>query len=110
MSTIIKRVFGVNVREAVEIANDPRFLSSVIPSGNLICTDEEASRLRPGRAPFLTRDRVIAPARAWPLPPGVTDWPIALTGAGGHVIGLARPWNEQVEGEPVRLLRVLSGS
>ncbi|HET9250627.1 MAG TPA: tRNA pseudouridine(55) synthase TruB [Candidatus Eisenbacteria bacterium] len=73
-------------------------------------TDEEASRLRHGRAPSLTRDRVIAPERSWPLPPGETDWPLALTDGSGHVAGLARPWNEQAEGEPVRLLRVLAAS
>ncbi len=44
VSTIVKRVFGVTVREAVAISNDPRFISSVIPSGNLVCTAEEGSR------------------------------------------------------------------
>lgn len=73
-------------------------------------TDEEASRLRHGRAPSLTGDRVTAPERAWPLPPGETGWPMALADGSGRVLGLARPWSEQAEGEPVRLLRVLAGS
>lgn len=73
-------------------------------------TDEEASRLRHGRAPVLGRERVIAPEREWPLPPGETGWPLALTGPGGEVLGLARPWPEQTDGEPARLLRVLQGS
>jgi CubicO group peptidase (beta-lactamase class C family) len=44
VSTIVKRVFGVTVREAVAISNDPRFLTAIIPSGNLVCTAEEGSR------------------------------------------------------------------
>jgi CubicO group peptidase (beta-lactamase class C family) len=44
VSTLVKRVFGVNVREAVRISNDPRFLTAIIPSGNLVCTAEEGSR------------------------------------------------------------------
>jgi CubicO group peptidase (beta-lactamase class C family) len=44
VSTIVKRVFGVTVREAVAISNDPRFVSALIPSGNLVCTAEEGSR------------------------------------------------------------------
>ena len=44
VSTFVKRAFGVSVREAVDISNDPRFLSAIVPSGNLICTAEEGSR------------------------------------------------------------------
>jgi CubicO group peptidase (beta-lactamase class C family) len=44
VSTMVKRVFGVTVREAVDISNDPRFVSAIIPSGNLVCTAEEGSR------------------------------------------------------------------
>ncbi len=44
VSTLVQRCFGVNVREAVEISNDPRFLTAIIPSGNLVCTAEEGSR------------------------------------------------------------------
>jgi CubicO group peptidase (beta-lactamase class C family) len=44
MSTIMRRALGVSVLEAVEIANDPLVLSVVVPSGNLICTADEACR------------------------------------------------------------------
>jgi CubicO group peptidase (beta-lactamase class C family) len=44
VSTLVKRIFGVNVREAVAISNDPRFLTAIIPSGNLVSTAEEGSR------------------------------------------------------------------
>jgi CubicO group peptidase (beta-lactamase class C family) len=44
MSTIMKRALGVGVLDAVELANDPRVLRAVVPSGNLICTADEACR------------------------------------------------------------------
>lgn len=72
-------------------------------------TDDEAARLRHGRAPMLSRDRVIAPEREWPLPTGEAGWPLALTDGRGEVLGLAHPWRERTEGEPARLLRVLLG-
>jgi CubicO group peptidase (beta-lactamase class C family) len=44
MSTIMKRALGVTVLEAVELSNDPRCLRAVVPSGNLVCTADEACR------------------------------------------------------------------
>ncbi len=44
ISQILKRVFSVAFVEAVRISNDPRFLTSVIPAGNVIATANEASR------------------------------------------------------------------
>jgi CubicO group peptidase (beta-lactamase class C family) len=41
---VFERSLGVTVREAVTYSNDPRFLTSVIPAGNLICTAEEMTR------------------------------------------------------------------
>jgi len=37
-STILRRVLGIPWKEAVKLSNDPRFLTRVIPSGNLITT------------------------------------------------------------------------
>jgi tRNA pseudouridine55 synthase len=73
-------------------------------------TGDEGSRLRHGRAPVLDRSRVIAAPEEWPLPPGEKGWPLALTDEGGEVLALAKPWHEQLEGEPAKLLRVLTGS
>lgn len=41
---ILKRAFGVGIREACELSNDPRFLTSIVPSGNVIATANEGSR------------------------------------------------------------------
>jgi CubicO group peptidase (beta-lactamase class C family) len=43
-SWLLKRVLGVGVREATELSNQPRFLTAIVPSGNIIGTAEEASR------------------------------------------------------------------
>jgi CubicO group peptidase (beta-lactamase class C family) len=43
-SAILKRAFGVGVREACALSNDPRFLTAVVPAGNVIGTANEASR------------------------------------------------------------------
>lgn len=40
----IERILGVSAREAAAMSNDPRFLTSIIPSGNIIGTANEASR------------------------------------------------------------------
>ena len=72
-------------------------------------TAEEGSRLRHGRAPHLDRSRVVEVAAEWPLPPGEKSWPLALADERGEVLALARPWSEQVEGEPAKLVRVLTG-
>lgn len=44
ISQFLKRALSVHVLEAVRASNDPRFLTSVIPAGNIIATANEASR------------------------------------------------------------------
>jgi CubicO group peptidase (beta-lactamase class C family) len=44
MSWFLKKALGVSVREAASLSNDPRFLTGIIPSGNVIGTANEASR------------------------------------------------------------------
>jgi CubicO group peptidase (beta-lactamase class C family) len=43
-AAILKKGFGVGVREACELSNDPRFLTALVPAGNVIGTAAEASR------------------------------------------------------------------
>jgi CubicO group peptidase (beta-lactamase class C family) len=43
-SWLLKRVLGVGAREATAMSNDPRFLTAIVPSGNIVGTAEEASR------------------------------------------------------------------
>jgi CubicO group peptidase (beta-lactamase class C family) len=43
-SAILKKAFGVGIREACELSNDPRYLTAVVPAGNVIATANEASR------------------------------------------------------------------
>lgn len=44
LSNILHRALGVGFREATKLANDPRFLTAVVPAGNLIATANELSR------------------------------------------------------------------
>ena len=44
LSTMMKRIFSVHFIEAVRVSNDPRFLTSVVPAGNIVSTANEASR------------------------------------------------------------------
>ncbi len=44
LSNLVSRVLSRPVDELVEISNDPRFLTAVIPAGNLITTANELSR------------------------------------------------------------------
>jgi CubicO group peptidase (beta-lactamase class C family) len=44
ISQILKRVFSVSFTEAVRVSNDPRFVTTVVPAGNIIATANEASR------------------------------------------------------------------
>ncbi|MBY0275971.1 beta-lactamase family protein [Candidatus Binatia bacterium] len=44
ISTLFRRALGMPVEDVVEVSNDPRFLRSVFPSGNVISTATEASR------------------------------------------------------------------
>jgi len=43
ISTILRRALGTGVEEVVELSNDPRFLTGVIPSANVITTAYELS-------------------------------------------------------------------
>lgn len=40
---LIKRALGVTLEEACDISNNPRFLTAIIPAGNLITTAREAA-------------------------------------------------------------------
>lgn len=44
VSTVLGRMLGVAVGEAVRLTNDPRFLTGVVPAGNVVSTAEELSR------------------------------------------------------------------
>lgn len=44
VSQILKRLLSVSFGEAVRVSNDPRFLTSVVPAGNIVTTANEASR------------------------------------------------------------------
>ncbi|MDQ6804529.1 MAG: beta-lactamase family protein [Actinomycetota bacterium] len=63
LSTLVKRVLSVPAERVVELASDPRFLTAVIPAGNVVTTANELSRffeiLRAGGE--LEGVRVIAP-------------------------------------------------
>lgn len=48
VSWLFKRSIGVNPRTAVTYANDPIFLTSVVPAGNLITTADGACRFMEG--------------------------------------------------------------
>jgi CubicO group peptidase (beta-lactamase class C family) len=44
LSTLVTRVLGMPIEEVVELSNDPRFLTAVIPSASVITSAEELSR------------------------------------------------------------------
>lgn len=44
ISTLFQRALGLPVDRVVEVSNDPRFLRSIFPSGNVVATADEASR------------------------------------------------------------------
>lgn len=44
VSHLVRRALGVGLEEAARFANDPRFLTSIVPSGNIVATADEASR------------------------------------------------------------------
>jgi CubicO group peptidase (beta-lactamase class C family) len=44
LAWFLRRSIGLSAREATELSNDPRFLTAIVPSGNVIGTAEEASR------------------------------------------------------------------
>ena len=43
ISRILRNALGVSHRQAVEMANDPRFLTAIVPSANVVTTAEELS-------------------------------------------------------------------
>jgi CubicO group peptidase (beta-lactamase class C family) len=43
-AAILRKAFGVGIHEACELSNDPRFLTAIVPAGNVIGTANEASR------------------------------------------------------------------
>jgi CubicO group peptidase (beta-lactamase class C family) len=44
LSIILRRALGVEFRQATAMANDPRFLTGIVPSANVIATANELSR------------------------------------------------------------------
>lgn len=44
VSTMLTRLLGTSVNKAVEMSNDPRFLTAVVPGGNVVMTADELSR------------------------------------------------------------------
>lgn len=44
VSQLLERALSVHFVEAVRVSNDPRFLTSVVPAGNIIATANEATR------------------------------------------------------------------
>ena len=44
LSTLVKRVLGSPLDEVVELSNDPRFLTALVPSANVVTTANELSR------------------------------------------------------------------
>ncbi|HSD91246.1 MAG TPA: serine hydrolase domain-containing protein, partial [Kofleriaceae bacterium] len=44
LSQILKRALSVHFIEAVRVSNDPRFLTTVVPAGNIVTSANEASR------------------------------------------------------------------
>ncbi|MGH7821973.1 MAG: serine hydrolase domain-containing protein, partial [Candidatus Binatia bacterium] len=44
LSTVLRRALGIEYRRAVELSNDPRFLTAVVPAGNVITTANELAR------------------------------------------------------------------
>jgi CubicO group peptidase (beta-lactamase class C family) len=44
LSTILRRALGIDFRRATAMANDPRFLTGIVPSANVVTTANELSR------------------------------------------------------------------
>lgn len=44
LSTLLERALGVPMDRVIELSNDPRFLTAVIPAGNVVATANELSR------------------------------------------------------------------
>ncbi len=44
LSTLLHKAIGTDMQTATEMSNDPRFLRSIVPAGNIVTTAEELSR------------------------------------------------------------------
>ena len=44
LSTLLERALGVPMDEVIALTNDPRFLTAVVPAGNVVATANELSR------------------------------------------------------------------
>lgn len=44
LSTLLERALGLPMHEVIAVGNDPRFLTAVVPAGNLVATADEMSR------------------------------------------------------------------
>jgi CubicO group peptidase (beta-lactamase class C family) len=44
LSRAVQRALGVDLHGAVDLSNDPRFYGCVIPSGNIVCSADDACR------------------------------------------------------------------
>ncbi len=44
ISTILRRALGADVERIVEISNDPRFLTAIVPAASMVATADELSR------------------------------------------------------------------
>jgi CubicO group peptidase (beta-lactamase class C family) len=44
LSTLLERALGADVRDVVRLSNDPRFLTGIVPSANVVTTANELSR------------------------------------------------------------------
>ena len=100
----VEDAFPLGEAEATDLRKRARTKAEAIPHlPRVQLTDEESARVRHGRAPTLERERLEAAPLRVSLPPGETDWPLALFSPEGDLLALARAtaWEE-----PVQLLRV----
>lgn len=44
LSTLLERALGLPMEEVIAVGNDPRFLTAVVPAGNVVATANEMSR------------------------------------------------------------------
>ena len=44
LSTLLERALGMPMERVIEVSNDPRFLTAVVPAGNVVATANEMSR------------------------------------------------------------------
>ena len=93
---------GTTAEEFRARAKSPAEAVAHLPRATL--TPEESSKLRHGRAPSLSPDRIQAAPLPFPVPPDETVWPLALFTPDGDLLGLAACPGPA--GQEVDLLRV----